>query len=188
MVDESEEQKVQEEQPNTSDVVKALELGLEDERKRSEEYLAQLKYARADVENLKKRFARQLEEATAFANESIIVELLSVVDELELAIKSATSCEGAESLVSGVEMTLKRLTKILEKEQVFPIKSLGETFDPEKHIAVARVEKEGVEACTIIEEVRRGYIMKGKVIRPSMVKISVPVSQMPKENEGEEQL
>jgi molecular chaperone GrpE len=184
VIEKPEGPKVQEEQKKTDEQVETLEKVLETERKRSEEYLAQLTYARADIENLKKRFDRQLEDAKIYANERIIIELLDVVDELEMAVKSAASCNTAEPLVQGVEMTLKKLTKILEKEEVYPIKSVGEPFDPEKHNAVARIEKEGVEGCIIIEEVRRGYTMRGKVIRPSIVKVVVPSSQSHKENEG----
>lgn len=186
VIEKPEGPKVQEEQKKTDEQVETLEKVLETERKRSEEYLAQLTYARADIENLKKRFDRQLEDAKIYANERIIIELLDVVDELEMAVKSAASCNTAEPLVQGVEMTLKKLTKILEKEEVSPIKSVGEPFDPEKHNAVARIEKEGVEGCIIIEEVRRGYTMRGKVIRPSIVKVVVPSSQSHKETEGDE--
>ena len=184
MVEEPEGLKVQEKQKKSDEQIETLEKVLETERKRSEEYLTQLRYARADVENLKKRFDRQLEDAKTYANERIIIELLDVVDELEMAVKSATSCDSAETLVQGVEMTLRKFTKILENEEVSSIRSVGEPFDPEKHNAVARIEKEDVEGCTIIEEVRKGYIMRGKVIRPSIVKVVVPSSQSHKETEG----
>jgi len=186
VVEEPEGLKVQEKQKKSDEQVEKLEKVLETEKKRSEEYLTQLRYARADIENLKKRFDRQLEEAKIYANECIIIELLDVVEELEMAVKSAASCGSAETLVQGVKMTLKKFTKILENEQVSPIKSVGEPFDPEKHNAVARIEKEGVEGCTIIEEIRRGYTMRGKVIRPSIVKVVVPSSQSHKETEGDE--
>jgi molecular chaperone GrpE len=186
VVEEPEGSKVQEEQKKSDEQVETLEKVMETERKRSEEYLTQLRYARADIENLKKRFGRQLEDAKMYANERIIIELLDVVDELEMAVESAASSNPADPLVQGVEMTLKKLTKILEKEEVSPIKSVGEPFDPEKHNAVARIEKEGVEGCIIIEEVRRGYAMRGKVIRPSIVKVAVPSSQLYNETEGDE--
>ena len=186
MVEDSEESKVQEEQKESEEHEATLGKALEVERKRSEEYLTQLKYARADIENLKKRFDRQLEDAKIHANEHIIIELLDVVDDLEMAVKSAASSDSAEALVQGVEMTLKKITRILEKEEVFPIKSVGEAFDPERHNAVARIERDGAEGCTIIEEVRKGYAMKGRVIRPSMVKVVVPSSQSHKETEGDE--
>jgi len=186
VVEEPEGLKVQEKKKKSDEQVETLEKVLETERKRSEEYLTQLRYARADIENLKKRFDRQLEDVKIYANECIIIELLDVVEELEMAVKSAISCDSAETLIQGVKMTLKKFTKILENEQVSPIKSVGEPFDPEKHNAVARIEKEGVEGCTIVEEVRRGYTMRGRVIRPSIVKVVVPSSQSHKETEGDE--
>jgi molecular chaperone GrpE len=175
-----------EEENKNEQQVETLKMALETEKKHSEECLTQLKYARADIENLKKRFEKQLEDTQSHANERLMIQLLDVVDELEMAVKSADSCASAENLAQGVEMTLKKLTKILEKEEVYPIKSVGEPFDPEKHDAVARIEKESVEGCTVIEEVRRGYTMRGKVIRPSIVKVVVPSSQSLEETEGEE--
>jgi molecular chaperone GrpE len=75
-------------------------------------------------------------------------------------------------------MTLKKLRKLLENEGVVPIKCVGEPFDPSKHNAVAKSEKEGVEGCRIVEEVRKGYMMREKVIRPSIVKVVVQPSQV----------
>ncbi len=149
---------------------------LETEKKRSEEYLTRLKYTQADLENLKKRTARDIEEVRMYCTERLILELLDIVDELEMALKAGQSSKSADTVLQGVEMTLKKLRKVLEKEQVYPIESLGKPFDPSKHTAVARVEQEGDEECKIVEEVRRGYIMRGKVIRPSNVKVLVKPS------------
>ncbi len=166
----SEEQK---EQQETNEQIEKLVHDLENEKKRSEEYLTRLKYAQADIENLKKRYDRQLEEAKKYGNEKLIIELLEIIDELEMAIKSGCSSDSAEAVINGVEMTLKKLGKILKKEEVSPIECIGKCFDPSKHNAVAKIERNDVEGCTVIEEVRKGYVMKGKVIRPSIVKISV---------------
>jgi molecular chaperone GrpE len=185
LAEKPEEPKEQKEQ-SRSEQCKMLENALEAEKKRSEEYLTQLKYARADIENLEKRFDRQLEDAKTHANERIMIELLNIVDELELAVKSAASCDSVETLAQGVEMTLKKFAKILENEGVTPIRSVGEPFDPEKHNAVARTEEEGVDGVTIKEELRKGYMMRGKVIRPSAVKVAVPSSQSHKVSEGDE--
>ena len=171
----------QEEQRKSNGQVETLEKALETEKKRSEDYLTQLKYARADIENLKKRFDRQLEDVKKYSNECIITELLAVVDELEMAVKSARSSNSTENLVQGLEMTLKKFRKVLENEGVSPINCVGEPFDPSKHNAVAKTEKEGVEGCTIVEEVRKGYAMREKVIRPSIVKVAVQPSQSQKE-------
>ena len=173
--------KEQEEQGKINEQVDALEKALETEKKRSEEYLTQLKYARADLENLKKRFDQKLEDVKNYSNERIITELLDVVDELDMAVKSARSSNSTEILVQGVEMTLKKFKKILENEGVSPIKSAGGPFDPSKHNAVAKTEKEGVEGCTIVEEIRKGYTLREKVIRPSIVKVVVQPSQSQKE-------
>jgi molecular chaperone GrpE len=158
--------------------VQSLEKTLEAEKKMAEDYLTQLKYARADLENLKRRYDRQLNEVREYCAQRIITGLLDVVDELELAIQSARSSDSSETLIQGVEMTLKKLRKLLENEGVFPIKCVGEPFDPSKHNAVAKSEKEGVEGCRIVEEVRKGYMMREKVIRPSIVKVVVQPSQV----------
>ncbi|HVO85728.1 MAG TPA: nucleotide exchange factor GrpE [Candidatus Eisenbacteria bacterium] len=173
---------IPEEKPKPEDS-ESLERTLEKEKKRSEEYLTQLKYARADLENLKKRYERQLDEVREYSNERIMIELLDVVDELELAVQSTESSDSSEALVQGVKMTLKKLKKILENEGVSPIKCVGEPFDPSKHNAVAKTEDEGVDGCRIIEEVRKGYTMREKVIRPSIVKIVVQPSNS---KEGDE--
>lgn len=175
-----------EEQGKRNERVETLEKALETEKKRSEEYLSQLKYARADLENLKKRFDRELEDAKEYSNERIITELLNVVDELEMAVKCARTFNSTETLAKGVEMTLDKFIKILENEGVSSIKSVGEPFDPLKHNAVAKTEKEGVEGCTIVEEVRKGYTLRGKVIRPSTVKVVVQPSQSQKEMNSNE--
>ena len=185
MAENSKEPTEQKEQ-NKSEQCTKLENALEAEKKRSEEYLTQLKYARADIENLEKRFDRQLEDAKKHANEHLMIELLDIVDELELAVKSAASCDSVETMAQGVEMVLKKFIKILENEGVTPIRSVGEPFDPERHNAVARTEEDGVEGVTVREEVRKGYTMRGKVIRPSTVKVAVPPSQSQKVTEGEE--
>jgi molecular chaperone GrpE len=170
----SEEQKDQEKKTPSAE---ALEEALEQEKRRSEEYLARLKYAQADLENLKKRTDRQIQEVKNFCNERLVVELLDIVDELELAVKSGRSSDSAEAVTQGVEMTLKKLKKVLENEGVSPIECSGKCFDPSKHNAVATIEKEDATECTIVEEVRKGYTMREKVIRPSIVKVVVKPSK-----------
>ena len=168
-----------------------LEKQLDAEKKRSEEYLNRLRYLQADFENLKRRCDRQLTEAKSYATERLVLQLLDVVDELELAVKTGQA-NGPESqpLLDGVQMTLKKFRKVLEQEGVSPIECEGQLFDPTIHNAVAKVEREGVKGCIIGEEVRKGYIMKGKVIRPSIVKVEVPPSQSSKsqkENQTEKE-
>jgi molecular chaperone GrpE len=166
----------QEEQPPS------LEQQLDMEKKLSEEYLTRLKYLQADFENLKKRFDRQMEEVKSYCTERLVIQLLDVVDELELALKTAQSADSAQTLVEGVQMTLKKLRKVLEQEGVIPIESEGKVFDPSRHNAIAAVERHDVEECVVVEEVRKGYIMKDKVIRPSIVKVAVKSQKSQEEN------
>ncbi len=162
-----EEKKEPEEQPID------LAQQLETEKKRSEEYLTSLRYLQADFENLKKRCERQIEQASKYCNERLSVQLLDVVDEMEMAVKNGQAANSAQTIVEGVQMTLKKLRKVLEQEGVSPIESEGKPFDPSKHCAVAAEERGDVEGCVVVEEVRKGYVMKGKVIRPSIVKVAV---------------
>jgi molecular chaperone GrpE len=180
----SEEQR---EPQKDTEQVEELKGVLDAEKKRSEEYLTRLKYAQADIENLKKRYDRQMEEVKKYCTEPLILDLLDVVDELELAVKSGRSSNSTEAVTQGVEMTLKKLRRVLENEGVSQIECIGKPFDPSKHYAVAKTEKEGVQGCTIIEEVRKGYTKGEKVIRPSVVKVVVKPSESHKEMKSDEQ-
>ncbi len=147
---------------------------LEVEKKRSEDLLTRLKYLQADFENFKKRSNRQLEEAKKYCNERLITQLLDVQDELELALKNTQTTDSTQPLIEGIKMTLKKLRTVLEQEGVSLIEcKAGKVFNPECHHAVSAAERDDVEACVITEEVRKGYKMKGKVIRPSIVKVAV---------------
>ncbi|MDR0372683.1 MAG: nucleotide exchange factor GrpE [Nitrososphaerota archaeon] len=160
----------------TADIEKDINQLLESEKKRSEDYLTRLQYLQADFENLKNRFDRETENIKKYCNERIITELLDVVDELELAVKAAKDSDDQhKTLVDGVEMTLKKLRKVLEQEGVSQIQcTQGTIFDPVCHNAIAAEEREGIETCTIIEEIRRGYKIKDKVLRPSIVRVTKP--------------
>jgi len=164
-----------------------LEKLLDCERKRSEDYLTRLKYLQADVENLKKRFDREAEQIKNCCTERLVIQLLDVVDELELAVKNGEISTSPKSLLEGVEMTLKKLRKVLEQEGVTPIENPeGKVFDPSRHNAIAAVERDDVECSTVMEEIRKGYMMRGKVIRPSIVKVAIKPSKNNQSNQTEE--
>jgi molecular chaperone GrpE len=152
---------------------------LDCEKKRSEDYLTRLTYLQADFENMKKRFDREVEQTKSYCNERIIIQLLEVVDELELAVKNGEiSSQSTENLLEGVEMTLKKLRKVLGQEGVTEIANPeGKVFDPTKHNAVATVESDDAEDGTVLEQIRKGYFMRGKVIRPTIVKVAVKKSK-----------
>lgn len=148
---------------------------LQSEKQRSEDYLTRLKYLQADFENFKKRNDREVEQIRNHCNERIATQLLDVVDELELAVKNGEiSTSPTEALLEGVEMTLKKLRKVLEQEGVSAIDNPeGKAFDPSMHHAVAAVEQDDVPDGVVLEQIRKGYLMKGKVIRPTIVKVSI---------------
>jgi molecular chaperone GrpE len=177
----------QKEQLQDNAQTEKLKQDLEHEKKRAEDYLTRLTYVQADFENLKKRTDRQLTEVKKYCTEPLIIELLEIADELEMAVKAGRTCKSAENVTQGVEMTLKKLKKVFENEQVAPIECVGKPFDPSKHNAVAKIERDDVKECTVIEEVRKGYIMKEKVIRPSIVKVALkPESKSQKVGEENE--
>jgi molecular chaperone GrpE len=164
-----------------------FEKSLEAEKKRSEDYLTRLKYLQADFENLKNRYDRQIEETKKYCTERLVIQLLDVQDELEMALKNAQSAGSSQTLVEGVQMTLKKLRKVLEQEGVSLIEcEAGKVFNPSCHNAVAAAERDDVEAGVVTEEVRKGYVMKNKVIRPSIVKVAVKSSKLQKEKEKNE--
>ena len=162
---------------------------LENEKKRSEDYLNRLKYLQADFENVNKRFDREMQQARCYCNERIIMQLLDVVDELELAVKNGEiSSPSAQDLLEGVEMTLNKLRKVLEQEGVSEISDPeGKPFDASMQNAIATEEREDVAESTVIEQIRKGYILRGRVIRPSIVRVAIkPKNQSNENNKMEE--
>ncbi len=151
--------------------VGSLKEALENERKNSDEYLNKLKYLQADFENYKKRVTREIGDAVNFGNQKLITELLTVLDELEYAINAGKNSNNKDALLHGVEITLKKLYGLLEKEGLSKIETVGKEFNPFTHEVVQRVSGGGDEEL-IVEEIRAGFTLKGKVLRPSLVKIA----------------
>ncbi|OIQ61557.1 protein GrpE [Moorella thermoacetica] len=127
----------------------------------------------ADFDNYRKRTRREQEELIRMAAARLITSLLPVLDNLERALAAATDNK-AEGLATGVEMTLRQLKEILAQEGLTTVAALGQPFNPELHEAVAMEETEDPEqANLVVAELRRGYILKGKLLRPAMVKVAV---------------
>lgn len=128
----------------------------------------------AELDNLKKRTQREREEYIRFANESLLRELLPVLDNFDRALEAARAAAETESVVAGVELIQRELLKALEKFGVTPYSALGQPFDPERHEAVQRVVRPGAPDMTVVEETQRGYLLNGRVLRPAMVVVAVP--------------
>lgn len=125
----------------------------------------------ADFQNFTKRKEKEMEELRKFASEKIIVKLLDGIDNLSRAVETSKQTTDFESLSKGVEMTLNQFKQILKTEGVEAIETENKEFNPEKHMAVMVEESEEIENNHIIMELQKGYSLKGKVVRPSMVKV-----------------
>jgi molecular chaperone GrpE len=160
----------------------ALEEALRKEHERAEEYLLKLKYLQAEFENYRKRVDREKTEASSTIADKMVIQLLNVLDEMELALIVAKKTDDRQALISGIEMMKKKLSALLEEYGVRPIEALGKVFDPSLHEAVQQVESSEDEEGKVVEEVRRGYTLRGKVIRASMVKVGALTKKDEKQN------
>ena len=125
----------------------------------------------ADFQNFTKRKEKEAEELRKFASEKIIGKLLDGMDNLTRATEMSKQSEDFEGLTKGVELTLNQFREILKVEGLETIETEGKEFNPEEHMAVMIEENSEIENNYIIMELQKGYSLKGKVIRPSMVKV-----------------
>lgn len=127
----------------------------------------------AEFENYKKRSAREMDKFRKFANESLIKEILPVVDNLERAVNSANDDEWANSdLTQGVALSIKDLEKVFGKHGVKPIGAIGKAFDPVFHEAVIMQETDKYLENTVINEIQKGYLIHDRLLRPTKVVVS----------------
>ena len=156
-----------------SDPVKELEKRCETAEQESRQHYERLLRVSADFENFKKRSFREADDFRKYANELLLMELLTVVDNLERAIQSTSNEQNAAGcLVEGVDMTLKALLKIFEKFSVKPIESVGKPFDPNYHQAMMQEPSDLYPESTIVREFQKGYLLHDRLLRPSMVVVS----------------
>lgn len=151
--------------------ISELEEELKQEKEKSEDFLHRLQYLQADFENYRKRSEKEMWDAKRFGNERLLSDLLLVKDELELAYAKAQESRQNPVLLEGVGMIMKRLQAVLSKEGVEKIPGEGSKFNPDYHEAALKVPSEEEEG-TVVEEVRPGYMLKGRVLRPSIVKVA----------------
>jgi molecular chaperone GrpE len=128
--------------------------------------------SQAEMENMKKRFQREKAELVRFSNESLVKQLLPVLDNLEKAIQHSKERNAVKALTEGVELTLKGLRDTLEKTGLKGIEAEGEPFDPNFHEAMFEQESEAAEPGTVLQEVEKGYLLNDRLIRPAKVVVS----------------
>lgn len=126
----------------------------------------------AEMENLRKRLARDAERSRKFALERIMKDLLQVCDSMERGLEMADESATVESLREGQELTLKMLAKVLQDHDLEAIEPLGQPFDPEWHEAMTVLPSEETEENTVLEVLQKGYRLHDRLIRPAMVVVS----------------
>jgi molecular chaperone GrpE len=122
----------------------------------------------AEFENARKRAEREKSEFREYAAGSVVEQFLPVLDNFELALKATGS---ADQLRSGVELIVKQMEEVLRQLQVAPIAAVGEEFDPRYHEALGSVERDDLPDHFVAEEIRRGYKLRDRLLRPSMVRV-----------------
>lgn len=134
------------------------------------EQIDRFKRLQADFENFKRRTRQEKEELSNIVAQNILVEILPVIDNFERALQSAAA-QDAASVLAGVQMIYRQFAGVMDKVGLTAIEAVGKPFDPQQHEAVMRVEDPEQPDGTIAEELQKGYSVRGKVIRPSMVKV-----------------
>ncbi len=156
-----------------ADPLKELEEKLAAAQTESSENRDRMLRMAAELDNHRKRTARELEDLKKYATENLIRQLLPVVDNLERAIASADSVsQNGQGVVDGVAMTLDEIKKVLERHHVSPIQALGEPFDPAFHQAMCQEESADHPPNTVAQEFQKGYLIHDRLLRPAMVVVS----------------
>lgn len=135
----------------------------------NEELSNRILYLHAELDNFRKRTAKEKEQLIAFGNERLIRELLSVLDNLELGMIHGREDEGNSQLLSGVELTYNEFLKVLKKFGVEQLDAKDDRFDPSVHEAISSVSVPTMEPGTIYQVLRKGYMLNGRLIRPVQV-------------------
>ncbi len=141
-------------------------------KQQADEHYQKLLRVQADYDNFRRRSRLEKEEFAKYASQKLIEELLPVYDNFDRALIAGKDSKDPDAFVKGVDMIFRQFAGVLEAEGVKPIEAVGQPFNPEFHQAIMQVESEEHDEGIVVEEVQKGYIMKDKVIRPSMVKVS----------------
>lgn len=171
-----EQPEVQEEELHTSNEVTEEDVHQVELEKLKNEVLEQQQRtlrAQADFDNFRRRTLKEKEELAKYASSKLITELLPVVDNFERALAATEDTPEFESFSKGVSMIFRQLETVLGAEGLTAMNSVGQPFNPEFHQAIMQVESDEYEEGIVVEEVQKGYMLKDKVLRPAMVKVSM---------------
>ena len=172
--------------PKPVDPLKEMEEKVESLKKEAAENHDRLLRMAAEFENYKKRATREMNDFRKFANESFAKAMLPVVDSMDLAVESSSNDKHVNnSMVEGVNMTLKEILKIFEHFGIKRFESIGNTFDPNLHQAVMQEETDKFPENTVSKELQKGFMIHDRLLRPAMVVVSKKSERQTKKNQKE---
>jgi molecular chaperone GrpE len=145
---------------------------VEDLRRQVEDKQDRLLRALAEAENVKRRAQRERDESIRYANESLLRDLIPVLDNFDRALEAARATGEAPGVVGGVELIQRELLKVLERVGVTRYSALGQPFDPNRHEAIARVVSADVKPGTVVGETAPGYVLHNRVLRAALVSVA----------------
>lgn len=161
-----------EELSEADEILKEISQQLEEKSKKCDEYLAMLQRTAAEFDNYKKRTAREKEALQSDIVGDVVAAFLPVIDNLERASMASEKDDDEQSLKDGITLVMRQVSDVLKKLGVESIEASGKDFNPELHNAVMHIEDDSYSENIIVEELQKGYIIKDKVIRHSMVKVA----------------
>ena len=143
---------------------------------KSEEFYDRLQRQVAEADNLRKRLAKEKQDAVRYANESLIEQLLPTMDSFEMAMSAVQNADNStiDSLKTGIEMVYTQLKRTLEEAGLIEIDATGQKFDPAQHEAVSRKKTDEADEGTVMEQTRKGYRLRDRLLRAASVVVAVP--------------
>ena len=158
---------------------------LREQATKAEEYYDRLQRQVAEADNLRIRLAKEKQDAIRYANESLIVELLPTIDSFEMAINAAQNSDdnSIDSLKTGIEMIYTQIKRTLEEIGVTEIDATGQTFDPSQHEAMSRIKTSKAEEGTVLEQTRKGYRLRDRLLRAASVVVAIAPDEAQEETE-----
>jgi molecular chaperone GrpE len=163
--------------------IETLQQTLAEEKEKTERYLANWQRSQADLQNYARRAEQEKSETVEFANRILILDLLPILDDFERALDSLPVELDEQNWTEGIKLIYNKLKTVLETQGLAEIKAKGEYFDPYLHEAAGQLE--GTEDI-IMEEIRKGYKFRGKLLRPSMVMVGTGKKNNTQEESAEE--
>ncbi len=177
---ETKEEEINEVENDSEVVVESVEAELEPDvaeeengiQKEIEDLTNRLLRSQADYENLRRRSREEKEAAAKYRSQQIVELLLPIIDNFERGLAVQVETDEGKSIIQGMEIVYRQLQDALKSEGVEVIETVGQMFDPHLHQAVMQVEEDGFESGQVVEELQKGYKLKDRVLRPSMVKVN----------------